>query len=402
MKDGQYFLSIDEAIAHIREGKTIVIVDDEERENEGDLVVAAEKATPEVINFFATQARGLICTPVASELAKKLEFPPMVQKNEESTGCNFSVSVDLRRGIASGISAHDRSKTIRHIVSPDAKPDDFVKPGHVFPLSAKDGGVLVRAGHTEAVVDIVRMAGLSPAGVLCEIMNDDGTMARFPDLVKYAKKHDIGIISIAALIAYRQKKEILVEEVAHASIPTVFGIFQMRVFREKMTGREHVAMVKGDLSQQESPLVRVHSECLTGDVFQSFRCDCRNQLDASLYQIAEEGTGVLVRMAQEGRGIGLAEKIKAYAVQDEKGLDTVEANTYLGFKDDLRDYGTGAQILQLLGISKMRLLTNNPRKIVGLSGYGLEITERIPIVVGEMEINTKYLQTKKEKLGHFL
>jgi 3,4-dihydroxy 2-butanone 4-phosphate synthase/GTP cyclohydrolase II len=311
---------IDEAIAEIAAGRPIIVVDDEDRENEGDLIVAAEKVTPEIINFFATQARGLICTPVDSEISARLDFHPMVQKNEESTGCNFAVSVDLREGIASGISAFDRATTIRHIVDPVSKPNDFVRPGHVFPLNAKDGGVLVRAGHTEATVDIARLAGLKPAGTLCEIMNEDGTMARLPELLVFAKKHDLKIISIEALIEYRRQKESLVEKVASATLPTVFGIFDVHVFREKLTETEHVAMVKGDISASNNPLVRVHSECLTGDVFRSLRCDCRSQLDAGLHLIAEEGTGIMLRMAQEGARYWFSSKDKCLCASRRKGF----------------------------------------------------------------------------------
>lgn len=394
--------SVEEAISAIANGEMVVVVDDEDRENEGDLIVAAEKITPEIVNFFATEARGLICTPVGSEISDRLQFRPMVRRNEESTGCNFAVSVDLRKGIASGISAFDRAATIQRISNSSALPGDFVSPGHVFPLHAKDGGVLVRAGHTEATVDLARLAGLAPAGTLCEIMNSDGTMARLPELITFAKKHNLKIISIEDLIRYRRERETLVDEVASATIPTVFGIFEIRVFQERLTGVEHVAMIRGNLSDAESPLVRVHSECLTGDVFRSLRCDCRSQLDAALNLIAEEGVGVLVRMSQEGRGIGLSAKIQAYALQDEHGIDTVEANHRLGFRDDLRDYGIGAQILKKLGIKNMRLLTNNPRKIVGLSGYGISVDERVPLLVGESEQNSEYLRAKKEKLGHFL
>lgn len=402
-KTSTYLLTpVEEAIAAIRAGEIIVVVDDEDRENEGDLIVAAEKITPEIVNFFASEARGLICTPVGPEISSRLQFRPMVRRNEESTGCNFAVSVDLRRGIASGISAFDRAATIRHIANTSSVPSDFVSPGHVFPLNAKEGGVLVRAGHTEATVDLAQLAGLAPAGALCEIMNPDGTMARLPELIAFAKKHKLKIISIEDLIRYRRECETLVEEVASATIPTVFGIFTVRVFREKLTGAEHVAMIRGNPADSPSPIVRVHSECLTGDVFRSLRCDCRSQLDAALDRIAEEEVGVLLRMSQEGRGIGLSAKIQAYALQDEHGIDTVEANHRLGFRDDLRDYGIGAQILKQLGVKNMRLLTNNPRKIVGLSGYGISIDERIPLLVGESEQNRAYLQTKKEKMGHLL
>lgn len=392
---------IEEAIDDIRLGKMLIVVDDEDRENEGDLVASAEMVTPEIINFMATNARGLICTPVEPDIADRLNFHAMVSGSDPGT-CNFAVSVDARINIETGISASDRSETIRQIMDETTTPKDFVRPGHVFPLRAKKGGVLVRAGHTEASVDLCKMAEQKGGAVICEIMNDDGTMARLPQLLEFAKKHNLKIISIEDLIEYRRKRESLVEKVSSAALPTVFGIFQIHIFRETLTGAEHVAMVKGDITQQLAPLVRVHSECLTGDVFRSLRCDCRSQLDAALHLIAEEGCGIVLRMAQEGRGIGLSAKIQAYALQDEKGLDTVEANRHLGFKDDLRDYGIGAQILRSLGISQMRLLTNNPKKIIGLSGYNLEVVERVPLSVGESEVNQSYLKAKKEKMGHLL
>lgn len=393
------FSIIQEALEDMKAGKMIIVVDDEDRENEGDLVMAAEHITPESINFMITEGRGLVCAPVSGKIADRLNFHDMVSGSDAGT-CPFAVSVDARDGVSTGTSAADRAKTIQKMIDPQATPKDFLRPGHVFPLRAKEGGCLVRAGHTEASIDLCFLAGLTPAAVVCEIMNSDGSMSRLPDLQKFAEKHALKIISIEQIIEHRQKQEVLVKEVARSNIPTVFGEFTIHIFKEKITGTEHVAMVKGNLSKEDSPLVRVHSECLTGDVFRSLRCDCRPQLDAALHAIAEEGCGVLLRMAQEGRGIGLAAKIQAYALQDDKGLDTVEANRHLGYKDDLRDYGTGAQILKLLGISKMRLLTNNPRKIVGLSGYGLEIINRTPIVVGESETNTKYLQTKRKKMGH--
>jgi len=395
------FISIEEAIADIAAGRMLIVVDDEDRENEGDLVIAADFITPDAINFMAKEARGLICTPVDPDIAERLNLHPMVAESDPGA-CNFSVSVDARYGIETGISAADRAHTIKRIMDDSSSASDFLRPGHVFPLRAKKGGSLVRAGHTEASVDLSKLAGLSGGAVICEIMNPDGTMARLPDLFRFSEKNGIRIISIESLIRYRRNKETLVEKVAHATIPTVFGIFEIHVFQEKLTGLEHVALVRGNIEMSEAPLVRVHSECLTGDVFRSLRCDCRSQLDAALDRIAEEGTGVLLRMAQEGRGIGLSAKIKAYELQDSMGLDTVEANEHLGFRDDLRDYGIGAQILKILGVSKMRLLTNNPRKIVGLSGYGLQIVEQLPIDVGESEHNAAYLKTKKEKLGHML
>lgn len=399
--DSSPLSSLQAAIADIAKGKPIIVVDDEDRENEGDLIVAAEKITPEIVNFFASEAKGLICTPVDPEIAERLNFHPMVADTDPDA-CNFSVSVDARVGIETGISAADRALTIKKIMDPKSIPADFVRPGHVFPLRAKKGGCLVRAGHTEASVDLCKLAGLAGGAVICEIMNADGTMARLPQLLEFARKHDLKITSIEELIRYRREQETLVEEVSQARLPTVFGTFDIHVFREKLTGLEHVALVRGDISTVKAPLVRVHSECLTGDVFRSMRCDCRSQLDASLDRIADEGVGVLLRMAQEGRGIGLAAKIQAYELQDTLGLDTVEANQQLGFKDDLRDYGIGAQMLKALGITKMRLLTNNPRKIVGLSGYGLQVTEQVPIEVGESEHNMDYLRTKREKLGHTL
>ena len=393
------FATVEDALHDLKNGKMIIVVDDEDRENEGDLVLAAEHVTPETINFMISKARGIVCAPVSDDIARRLDFHDMVSRSDSGT-CPFAVSVDAREGVSTGTSAADRARTIQKIAEETAVASDFVRPGHVFPLRAKPGGCLVRAGHTEASVDLCRLAGLKEAAVVCEIMNEDGSMSRLPDLQVFAKQHNLRILSIAQIIEYRQKQEILVEEVAQSSLPTVFGLFTIHVFREKITGREHVAMVKGDISKENAPLVRVHSECLTGDVFRSLRCDCRYQLDAALHKIAEEGTGVVLRMAQEGRGIGLAAKIKAYQAQDTLGLDTVEANKHLGFQDDLRDYGIGAQILRLLGISQMRLLTNNPRKIVGLSGHGLEVVQRIPLTGGENEKNREYLQTKRKKMGH--
>lgn len=399
--DTQVMIGIEEAIAQIAAGKMLIVVDDEDRENEGDLVAAAQAVTPEMINFMATQARGLICTPVEPAIAQRLGFHAMVSDADAGT-CNFGTSVDARAGIDTGISAADRAHTMQIIVDPASAPTDFVRPGHVFPLLAKAGGCLTRAGHTEASIDLCHLAGMPGAAVICEIMNADGTMSRLPQLKEFAAEHGLNIITIDDLIRYRRARETLVEEVAQSELPTVFGRFEVRVFREKLTGIEHVALIRGEIGKAPAPLVRVHSECLTGDVFRSLRCDCRSQLDAALNLIAEEDCGILLRMAQEGRGIGLAAKIQAYQLQDSLGLDTVEANAHLGYRDDLRDYGIGAQILKQLGVTKMRLLTNNPRKIIGLSGYGLEITKQVPIVVGESEANAKYLRTKREKLGHTL
>ena len=394
--------SVEEAIQDIKEGKIIIVVDDEDRENEGDFVMAAEKVTPEAINFMAKNGRGLICMPCTPERLDELEIPAMVYNNTSEQGTAFTVSIGAKGKITTGISARDRAVTIQTVVDPKSRPEDISMPGHVFPLRARRGGVLQRAGHTEAAVDLARLAGLFPAGVICEIMNEDGTMARLPQLLEVAKKHNLKIISVADLIKYRRRNEKLVKRIAEVNLPTKFGVFKAIGYRSILDGKEYFALVKGDVDGQENILVRVHSECLTGDIFHSLRCDCGDQLEAALEMIDKEGRGVfLYILGHEGRGIGLLNKLRAYELQ-ESGRDTVQANNDLGFPADLRDYGMGAQILADLGLSSIRLMTNNPKKIVGLEGYGLTVTERVPIQVKPTVYNIHYLQTKKEKLNHIL
>ncbi len=395
------FATIEEAIEDIRQGKFVVVVDAADRENEGDLTIAAQFATPEAVNFMTKEARGLICLCLTEDRCDELGLRQMTEKNETPYGTAFTVSVEAREGVTTGISAPDRSRTIQVAIDPETSPEDLVQPGHVFPLRARNGGALARAGQTEAAVDLARLAGLIPAGVVCEIMKEDGTMARVPDLIPYCERHGLKLVTVADLIEYRRRHEQLVERMTTVTLPTAYGDFTAIAFRETLTGKHHVALVKGEVEGQENVLVRVHSECLTGDVFHSLRCDCGEQLEHALRRIAGEERGVLLYMAQEGRGIGLLNKLRAYELQ-ENGLDTVEANLELGFQPDMRDYGIGNQILADLGLSTIRILTNNPKKITGIEGYGLEVVEQVAIETAPTAQNARYLATKRDKLGHKL
>jgi 3,4-dihydroxy 2-butanone 4-phosphate synthase / GTP cyclohydrolase II len=395
------FSDIDEAIREIRRGATIIVVDDVDRENEGDFVCAAEFVDAGVMNFFAKHGRGIICAPLTAGRAKELGLELMVDSNTSLHETPFTVSVDFMHGTTTGVSAADRAATIRALAAPGTKPADLARPGHIFPLRAMDGGVLRRTGHTEAVIDLCKLAGLTPVGALCEIMNDDGTMARVPDLVKIARQFSMAMITVRDLIEYRMTREKLVQRIVTTHLPSKYGTFDIYLYRSETDSKEHIALVKGEILPDVATLVRVHSECLTGDIFGSLRCDCNEQLMAALLMVEKAGSGVVLYMRQEGRGIGLVNKLKAYRLQDE-GLDTVEANEKLGFRADLRDYGIGAQILRDLGVRKMRLMTNNPKKVVGLNGYGLDIVERVPLEIDPNEINVRYLRTKRDKLGHLI
>ena len=399
--DEGVILSVEKAIEEIKEGKMLIVVDDEHRENEGDLVIAAERITPEYIAFMAAYGRGLICVPITEERAKELDLPLMTTENTEAHRTAFTISVDAKEGTTTGISAQDRATTIKALIDPATKPSDLARPGHIFPIIAKKGGVLVRAGHTEAAVDLATLAGLYPAGVICEILNDDGTCARLPQLIEFANKWGLHIVTINSLIEYRRKKEKLVFRAAETTLPTRFGTFRAIAYQSLVDDKPYLALVMGEINPEEPTLVRVHSSCTTGDVFHSLRCDCGDQLERALQIISEEGKGVILYIQQEGRGIGLVNKIKAYQLQD-RGLDTVEANQALGFPADLRDYGIGAQILLDLGLKKIRLMTNNPKKIVGISAYGLEIVERVPLTTPMREENRDYILTKANKMGHLL
>jgi 3,4-dihydroxy 2-butanone 4-phosphate synthase/GTP cyclohydrolase II len=402
MTEEQKTVSVETALDAVRAGKMIIIVDDEDRENEGDLMVAAEKVKPEIINFMARHGRGLICLPLTHERLEALQLPLMVSENTARFQTAFTVSIDAKAGVSTGISAHDRARTVLAAVDPATKPDDLARPGHIFPLQAQEGGVLSRAGQTEAAVDLARLAGLRPAGVICEVMNEDGSMARMPQLEDVSRRHGMPILTIAELIRYRMKHETLVRKLNETDLPTKYGHFRLHVYEDMIHGDHHVALVKGEVGGDEPTLVRAHSQCLTGDTFGSARCDCGDQLHKSMEMIEKEGRGVVLYILNhEGRGIGLANKIKAYAMQDE-GADTVEANRRLGFKPDQRDYGIGAQILVALGVHRLRLITNNPRKFVGLAGYGLEIVDRVPLEIEPNASNLRYLKTKKEKMGHIL
>ena len=394
---------VEEVIQDIKAGKMVILVDDEDRENEGDLCMAAEAATSDAINFMATHGRGLICLAMSPDIIEQLGLPMMVQNNQSPYGTGFTISIEARTGVTTGISAADRARTIEAAVAVDATPRDIISPGHIFPLRARKGGVLVRTGQTEGSVDLARLAGMRTAGVICEVMKDDGTMARMPDLEKFAEEFDLKIATVADLVAYRLRKDVLIHRVVEARLPTDHaGEFRVIGYTNDVDSHEHVALVTGDINPDEPVLVRVHSECLTGDVFGSARCDCGSQLHAAMRMVRQEGRGIVLYMRQEGRGIGLMNKLKAYRLQDEEGMDTVEANVHLGFKPDLRDYGIGAQILRDLGVRKMRLLTNNPKKIVGLEGYGLEVVERLPIEIPGKSENKEYLKCKRDKMGHML